>query len=386
MAGKLTLMVGLPGSGKSTIAQSMVESSTPGSTVRVNRDDIRTTLFGEEYHKGDFPAESESQVTEVQQGLIKGHLLEGKHVVSDDTNLSNAAVEPLYQIAKNHDAELDMNYVDVPVDECKRRNHLRGEAGGRLVPDFVIDRMASKGYDRNGNLKEIVFGSNGKASFVSKNTRGSKLISDYNKKAVSQNPINSRSVVFVDLDGTLANNSRDLDKAFGVPGKRRDFHRFHKASEHAPVNENVLRLVKDMRSDNLNIFALSGRTDQYARETIAFLERSGAPISRLILKREGDFRPDIDFKLEVLENLQKEGLAVVHAIDDRPQVITMWENAGIVVSKVPYHEPVDPATGPTSYSAPEVQTIFGTGVCIRCGQTLKDGGNIGPVCRTKIIL
>lgn len=386
MSGILTIFSGLPGSGKSTVAQKIVDNSTPGSVVRVNRDDIRTALFGEAYHKNNPDKKCEAQVSQVQEGLIKDSLSKNKHVISDDTNLNVNTIKRLVQIAQNYNAVIKQEHFDIPVDECKRRNKKRGDSGGRFVPPEVIDSMASRAYDDEGHLKEFVIGSNGSVSAVSKYTEGSKRISSFNKEAEKSYPMTSNSVVIVDLDGTLANNSRDLDEAFGVPGQRRDFHKFHKASEHAPVNDNVLRLIKDMRSDDLNIIALSGRTDNYARETINFLKRVGAPVSRLILKRQGDFRPDTDFKLEVLNNLRDEGLAVVHAIDDRPKVVQMWQREGILVSIVPYHEPVDPSYGPTHYDSPEVNTVFGSGYCIRCGQPLKDGGNIGPVCRTKVKL
>lgn len=380
----VNVLVGLPGSGKSTTAKEMLMEHAPGETVRINRDNIRTAMFGAEYHKGNFPSKDEAQVTAVQVGLIEEALQKGKSIIDDNTNLGMRTVQDLVALANKHGAEVRFNYFDVPVEECKRRNRLRGDAGGRYVGEHIIDQMAARSYDHEGKLKEYLIGSNGSISSVSKNTRGSRNIKAFNAEAVKQYPLTGKAVVIVDLDGTLANNSRDLDEAFGVPGEKRNFHKFHKASEHAPVNENVLRLIKDMRSDSLNIIALSGRTDSYARETINFLNRIGAPVSRLILKREGDFRPDTDFKLEALSQLQDEGLVVVHAIDDRPRVLEMWENAGIALSVVPYHEPVNPATGPQSYDAPEVQTVFGTGTCIRCGQALKNGGNIGPKCRTKL--
>lgn len=384
LAGKLTIFSGLPGSGKSTIAQKRVDISAPGTVLRVNRDDIRTALFGEEYHKRNPDKKSEQTVTEVQQRVIKKALKENRHVISDDTNLNPNAVLSLRRIARTFGAEIEHEYVNTPVQECKRRNKLRGKNGGRFVPEHIIDNMAAKAYDKNGNIKEYVFGSKDTAFLVSKKTPGSQKIEKFNKENQSKYPFNGRTVVLVDLDGTLANNAKDADLCFGDYNKKKDFHNFHKASEHAPANEKVLRLIRDMRSDNLNIIVLSGRTDKYAQETINFLKNIDAPVSRLILKKEGDYRPDTDFKTETLQKLREEGLIVAHSIDDRPQSINVWRKAGITVSEVLYHKPVHPDLSPAHYDTPPVKTIFGSGHCIRCGQELKNGGNIGPICRTKM--
>lgn len=388
MTAKLTLTHGLPGSGKSTWAEAEV-AKDPANRVRVNRDDIRTELFGEKYHKGDFPQKSESQVTQVHQRRVREGLAAGKQVYCDDTNLNPRFMGQLAQLASNYGAEFEQKYFDVPVAECKRRNALRAAAGGRDVPEFVIDRMAhgqgGKGgaYDDEGHIKEFVVSSNFQAFAVPRSTPGMRLLADLNKRLEVKYPFKGKAIVLVDVDGTLAVNHHEANRAFGRPGQKKDFPYFFRSIEQAKVNAAVRDLANTMRDkDNLSIVVLTGREDGYAKELIAFIERSGLKVSRVIAKRAGDFRPDSDFKREQLANLRAEGLIPVHSIDDRERSVRIYEEDGIMVSRVKEHHPEDPATAPKEYPDPEVSTIYGSGACIRCGQPLKTG-NIGPKCATK---
>lgn len=383
MASKLTLTHGLPGSGKTTWAEAQV-AQDPEGRLRVNRDDIRTELFGEAYHKGSFPPKQESQVTAVQQKRIKRALAQGKHVYCDDTNLNPRAVGQLARLARDYGATLEQEYFNVPVAECKRRNGLRAAAGGRDVPEFVIDRMAKNAYDDEGQIKDFVISSRGLAFAVPKRTPGSRLIDEFNRRMELKNPLIGRAITLVDVDGTLAANQHEANYAFGRAGQKKDFAYFFRSIEHARVNTAVRDLGNRMRAeDNLNLFVLTGRDDSYARELISFLERSELNLTRLIAKRAGDGRPDSDFKREQLALLRAEGLIPVHSIDDRERSVRVYESDGIMVSRVDEHIPEDPSTAPKDYPEPRLNTIYGSGFCIRCGQPLKKG-NIGPKCATKI--
>lgn len=388
MSGVLTLTHGLPGSGKSTWAEKQV-AEAPERRVRVNRDDIRTELFGEKYHKGNFPQKSESQVTQVHQKRIRAGLAAGKEVYCDDTNLNPRFMGQLAQLARNYGAEFKQEYFDVPVEECKRRNKARGAAGGREVPDFVIDRMAygqnGKGgaYDEAGKIKDFVVASNGQAFAVARSTPGMQLLQAYNDRLAKQYPFVGKAINLVDVDGTLAANHHEANRAFGRPGAKKDFPYFFRSIKDSKVNERVRDLANTMRAqDNITNVILTGREDGYAKELISFVERSGLHVSRVIAKRSGDFRPDSDFKREQLALLRDEGLIPVHSIDDRERSVRVYESEGILVSRVKEHTPEDPTRAPKSYPEPEVNTIYGSGFCLRCGKPLKKG-NIGPKCLTK---
>lgn len=382
MAGKMILTHGLPGSGKTSEAMKRVKVD-PQNVIHANRDDIRENLFGEEYHSKTPDQKSEDNVTHVQHEIIKKALQNGKTVIVDDTNINPRGLKTLVELARTYNAEIEQVHIDVPVEECKRRNTARGDAGGRRVPDFVIDGIAKGAYDDHGHLKEFIIGDNGSVSSVSKNTPGMKKIEEFNNRVSTKNPPKGKAVVILDMDGTLFNNESHAVKYLGTPGKKKNFPEFYKSITKAPVNKGVRDLVNSMRdNDNLTIVAVTGRTDDYAAELIEALDKSGAKVSQLIMKREGDYRPSSEHKRDTIKKLQNEGLIVAHGIDDRQQDLDMYAQNGIMATQI--QKPVvDPENILDEYPEAEINTVYGSGYCIRCGSFLKNGGNIGKVCATK---
>lgn len=362
---KVFLTVGLPGSGKSTWAEE-VRDGDPENVLVVERDQIRTELFGAKYHEGKPDGKSEAKVTVVQQERIKNGIRDGKTVIVSDTHSNPKAAKTNVELVRSYGAEPEFKYFDIPVEECKRRNKIRGDKGGRRVPDFVIDKMASKLYDDSGRMKEYVVGSQNEVFLVPKTTQGSELLDKYNKKKEFENPFIDEAVVIVDVDGTLANNSADAERYLGS-GKR-DFKSFFKAIGNAEPNQSVVELVTNMRKkDGLGIIVLTGRSDQYAKELLSFIDRSGIPVSRVYAKRQGDNRKDYDYKKEILDKIEQD-YSIVHAVDDRESSIAVFERRGVLVSRVDVEG--------------NLNSFYGSGICLKCGKPIKSG-NIGPKCRLK---
>ena len=140
---------GIPGSGKTTEALKLIDRlrSEGRQALKVNRDDLRSMLFGEAYHTGDFPSVHEQDVTTLQRKLLHHGLERRWTVISDDTNLSASGVKGFKRIADQHSAEFFEIPIIVELEVALERNRLRGAAGGRLVPEEVIRSM----FERQAN-------------------------------------------------------------------------------------------------------------------------------------------------------------------------------------------------------------------------------------------
>jgi predicted kinase len=119
---KLYTMVGVPGSGKSTIAKQIP------NTVIVSSDSIRKELYGSEEIQGD-----SKQVFDLVYKRIKEELTKGHDVVFDATNLTPKARKAVFRFNAEHIAI----YVSTSLDDCLKRNAARE----RKVPEEVIYRM-----------------------------------------------------------------------------------------------------------------------------------------------------------------------------------------------------------------------------------------------------
>lgn len=384
MAGKLVLFHALPGAGKTTEAMRIMNED-PQNVIRANRDDIREIVApeGAEYHKKTPRKDVENNVSHVQKEIIQKGLREGKTVIVDDTNLNPRRIKPLVEIAKKYKAEIDQVHVDTPLEECIRRNNKRGDEGGRRVPEEVIRGMAKNAYGNDGHLKEFIIADNGNVFAVERNTEGMKKVDEFNDRSMSKNPPKGKAVVILDMDGTLFNNEADSARYLNQSGQKRDFHNFYTSITKAPVNTKVRDLVNSMYdNDDLTIVAVTGRTDDYAAELIEALDNSGAKVSQLIMKKAEDGRPSSEHKRDTIDKLQKQGLIVSHAIEDRDMDLKMFAQKGIMTTQVQKNA-VDPNNILDTYPEPEINTVYGSGYCIRCGSKLKNGGNIGRVCATK---
>jgi len=122
----LTLMVGFPACGKSTIAADM-------DAVVICPDDIRMEIFSTE-----FDSKVEGMVWFAAQTMARMLLKNGQNVVIDATNLTAYRRKGWIDIAQDYSANVHACFIPTLIEECKRRNTLRD----RVVPDVVYDKMA----------------------------------------------------------------------------------------------------------------------------------------------------------------------------------------------------------------------------------------------------
>ena len=130
---RIVLLVGLPGSGKSTWVQSRL---TPGISGALSSDAVRALLADDPGNQNIHP-----RVFRVMRDLLK-HRLDLRRPVTfiDATNLTPKERRPYVKLADLFDADIEAVFFDVPAEECMRRN--RGRE--RTVPEEAIATMSRK--------------------------------------------------------------------------------------------------------------------------------------------------------------------------------------------------------------------------------------------------
>jgi len=135
---KLLVLQGLPASGKSTYARTLVLSFTAGYALRINNDELATMLFGFPFSGGKNSAQL---LGKVRADLVRQAFRNDfKLVIMDNTNLNPKAVKSLERLAESCGVgfELDDSFLGVPLSVCLERNAARENP----VPEKVIYEMA----------------------------------------------------------------------------------------------------------------------------------------------------------------------------------------------------------------------------------------------------
>lgn len=140
--------------------------------------------------------------------------------------------------------------------------------------------------------------------------------------------LNGHKLVLVDMDGTLADVSHRLHH---IQGRKKNWKTFFRLMDADPPSEVVVKWVQNL-SPEYDVVIVTGRPEQYRRNTEAWLKRHGIRFQEILMRRDGDHRPDYVVKRELLDSMEKSRVAFV--IDDRPSVCDMWRGCGLKVFQV----------------------------------------------------
>ena len=136
MNNTLYITVGLPGSGKSTYVKNFIKDK---EIEYLSSDSLRA-VYGKD--------ETDQTVTSIVFGHIKRKvdefLKDGKNVLVDATSVNRKERSDYINTAKKYGAKVVAIVFKMDRQGLIDRNKKRGEQGGRVVPDFVIDKMLNK--------------------------------------------------------------------------------------------------------------------------------------------------------------------------------------------------------------------------------------------------
>ena len=320
---KIEILVGIPGSGKSTYAKQVV-AQDPNNWVRINNDDLRAMMNGSVWSQ-----EYEKIITDCRNYLIRDALKRGKNLIIDNLNLNRRHFDDVCKIAKSVNTDVQVYeksfYVDLEeaiARDAKREGKAKvGEAvikkwwkdSGGTQHKFYKPRVEIY-QERKGNLQSTV-------------------------EAPAKIPGLPEAVI-CDLDGTLAliHNRSPYD------AKDCDI----KDLPNWPVIETILAHYKAGRK----VIFCSGREDKYRSETIRFIEKhckvdnprfvedpmetSQTDIIqyKLHMRKTNDFRKDAIIKEEIFKNEIEGKYNVLCVLDDRTSVVAYWRSKGLTCFQV----------------------------------------------------
>lgn len=129
--------------------------------------------------------------------------------------------------------------------------------------------------------------------------------------------------VIVDIDGTLSNAE----------------HRVHLIAEkkwpefydlcHLDSVHNHIAVIVNLLADRYRIVLTTGRVERVRNKTEAWLNKNGITYHELLMRPDGDFRPDDVLKEEILDRDILPLFNPVFSLDDREKVVAMWRRRGI---------------------------------------------------------
>lgn len=151
----LILLVGIPGSGKTTYAEEYIEVC--GNTLHLSSDKIRAELWGNEATQGD-----NNEVFSLMQSRAIDALNNGQSVIYDATNITRKDRSYIISICPKF-VKIECHIVWAPIETCIERDAARERTVGKAVIDKMLKRFQAPYYDEG--IDEIKVFWNNKKDF-----------------------------------------------------------------------------------------------------------------------------------------------------------------------------------------------------------------------------
>ena len=291
---KILVLQGVPASGKSTFARSLVLKDK--SYVIVSRDAIREA-------RGEYwIPEHEDYISDIEEFEIRSAIKHNLNPIIDATNLNPKTIAKWKNLAEELNVNIEFKMFEIDFATALERDSKRERSVGKKVLErFFRDYFPNqlKTYYTDDRLKESFY--------------------PYNDE--------KEDCIIVDLDGTVClHNGRspyDLTRV----------------SEDIP-NYPLVRFLQELIC-NKHIIFLSGRegTDQCRQDTINWLTKNICSSDfgykwELLMRDKNNFEPDEIIKEKIFHKEIEPKYSVLAIFDDRDKVVKMWRSLGLLCNQV----------------------------------------------------
>lgn len=144
----LILLVGPPGSGKSTYAEKYIVEHS--NTIHLSSDKIRAELWGNEATQGDH-----NEVFSLMQSRAIESLNNGQSVVYDSTSMTRKDRSYIISLCPKF-VKIEAHIIWAPIETCIERDAARERTVGRGVIDRMLKRFQAVYYDEGIDEIKIV--------------------------------------------------------------------------------------------------------------------------------------------------------------------------------------------------------------------------------------
>lgn len=266
--GKITILVGISGSGKSTWAHEEWKKD-PLNTLIVSRDAIREAMFGfsdktiKKYLENEQIYSLEKEVSKMENTMISEGLEAGKHVIMDDNNLEFGAIERFTY----WNVPTIIKEFEVPLVEAILKDRSRVKQWG--------DEAIKKQYEKfkrlmiDPRLKRVPF----IPTFI-------------------KNDKNKPFAILFDMDETLSHMND------------RNPYDYKKVLEDSIDLPTVI--IAEYLASGVAVFITTARDAIAEYDTKRWLANNGIRYDNLLMRQQGDNRPDWVVKEEMWRELAED--------------------------------------------------------------------------------
>ncbi len=162
----------------------------------------------------------------------------------------------------------------------------------------------------------------------------------------------TKPFIICDIDGTIANfqhrkhHIQKCHESAGIDNTERhvisgpDWNAFNAACVDDPPVEDIIHILRTFQ-DQATILLITGRSDLYQAYTLAWLHKHRVPWDILRMRKQGDYRSDVDVKREIYAIINMQYLArhssnmhTLFVLEDRDKVVAMWRELGLTCLQV----------------------------------------------------